>query len=63
MSMNNYLGDELAYKVKTLSLAISDADRIIHILQEENKTLKDILNDLMSIKKEDHASTQEVICV
>jgi hypothetical protein len=61
--MNNYLGDELAHKVKTLSLAISDADRIIHILQEENKTLKDILNDLMSIKKEDHASTQEVICV
>lgn len=63
MSMNNYLGDELAYKVKVLSLAISDADRIIHILQEENKTLKDILNDLMSIKKEDHPNTQEVVCV
>jgi hypothetical protein len=63
MSMNNYLGDELAYKVKALSLAISDADRIIHILQEENKTLKDILNDLMSIKKEDHPNTQEVVCV
>jgi hypothetical protein len=61
--MNNYLGDELAYKVKALSLAISDADRIIHILQEENKTLKDILNDLMSIKKEDHPNTQEVVCV
>jgi hypothetical protein len=61
--MNNYLGDELAYKVKALSLAISDADRIIHILQEENKTLKDILNGLMSIKKEDHPNTQEVVCV
>lgn len=63
MSMNNYLGDELAYKVKVLNSALSDADRIIQILQEENKTLKDILNDLMSIKKEDHVSTQEVVCV
>lgn len=63
MSMNNYLGDELAHKVKVLNSALSDADKIIQILQQENKTLKDILNDLMSVKKEDHVSTQEVVCV
>lgn len=63
MSMNNYVGDELAKKVKILSMALSDADRIIQILQEENKTLKDVLNGLASVNKEDHVSTQEVVCV
>jgi hypothetical protein len=61
--MNNYLGDELANKVKILSLALSDADKIIEILQEENKTLKDILSGLMSINKENHADAHEAICV
>jgi len=63
MSMNNYVGDELAKKVKILSSALSDADKIIQILQEENKTLKDILDSLMSVDKEENISTQGAICV
>jgi hypothetical protein len=63
MSMNNYLGDELAYKVKVLSLALYDADKIIHTLEEENETLKNILNNLTStIKSQDIINQQQPIC-
>jgi hypothetical protein len=61
--MNNYLGDELAYKVKVLSLALYDADKIIHTLEEENETLKNILNNLTStIKSQDIINQQQPIC-
>lgn len=63
MSMNYYLGDELAKKVKVLSLALSDADKIIQVLQEENKNLKDVLNGLTSVNKEDHVDVKEALCV
>lgn len=62
MSMNNYVGDELSKKVKILSSALSDANKIIQILQEENKTLKDILDSLIYADKEDNMSAQDPIC-
>lgn len=63
MSMNNYLGDELAYKVKVLSLALCDADKIIHTLAAENETLKNILNNLEpTIKTQDIINKQLPIC-
>lgn len=62
-SMNNYIGDELAHRVKILSVALSHADQIIKTLEEQNQTLQDVLNALTSIKKEDHADTREVLCV
>lgn len=41
--MNNYIGDELANKVKILSLSLNDAEKIIEQLEQENITLKNLL--------------------
>lgn len=51
--VNNYIADELAHKVKALTQALQKSDNIIAKLELENKILKDILTNLMSIKKED----------
>jgi len=43
-SMNNYIGDELANKVKVLSKALISAEKIVDKLQEENKVLLEALS-------------------
>ena len=58
--MNTYIADELAYKVKILSQALQKSENIIDVLETENAILKDILTNLMSIKKEDLVSLIEV---
>ena len=58
--MNTYIADELAYKVKILSQALQKSENIINSLETENIILKDILANLMSIKKEDLVSAIEV---
>lgn len=49
-SMNNFIGDELAQKVKHLSIALNTANTIIAELEAENRRLSEILLD--SIDKE-----------
>ena len=38
--MNNFLGNELAHKVKCLSCALENANSIISKLEEENQALE-----------------------
>jgi hypothetical protein len=61
--MNSFLGDELANKVKILSIALNKAQKIVSALEEENKNLKDVLNNLTSINKEDCDYEYEVVSV
>ena len=62
-TMNSFLGDELANKVKILSIALNKAQKIVSALEEENKNLKDVLNNLTSINKEDCDYEYEVVSV
>lgn len=62
-TVNYYISDELANKVKVLTKALYQAEGIIHKLEEENQTLNDALNNLASINKEDCADEQEAVCV
>lgn len=62
-SMNNYVGDELANKVKILTKALEQANTLISKLEEENNNLIDALNNLTSLNKEDCVADNEAICV
>ena len=44
MIMKNYVADELSNKVYHLHKALTQAERIIAILEEENKFLKNALS-------------------
>jgi len=59
MIMKNYVSDELANKVYHLTQALNKAERIVSILEEENKNLKDAFNNLASLNKEDYAVSNE----
>ena len=59
MIMTNYVSDELANKVYHLTQALNKAERIVSILEEENKNLKDAFNNLASLNKEDYAVSNE----
>lgn len=62
-SMNSYVADELAVKVKYLQSALTQAERIIHILEVENHRLKDVLINLASENNTDLVLDSEAICV
>lgn len=62
-SMNSFIGDELAHKVKVLSRALSEAEKMIQILELENDSLKDALISLASENNEDLVLDSEAICV
>lgn len=62
-SMNSYVADELANKVKVLSQALSKAEQIIAILEEENDSLKDVLMGLASENNRDLVLDSEALCV
>ena len=59
--MNNYIGDELANKVKILSQALAKAEKIIEALEEENNILRNALMGLATEK--DPALDNEAVCV
>jgi cell division protein FtsB len=61
--MNNYIGDELANKVRVLSQALARAEKIIATLEEENDNLKDVLMDLASENNKDLVLDSEALCV
>jgi hypothetical protein len=61
-TMNNYIGDELAHKVKVLSQALNEARTIISKLEEENNLLKDALMNITSINKEYSYPHSEAMC-
>jgi hypothetical protein len=61
-TMNNYIGDELAHKVRVLSTALNEAKIIISRLEEENNLLKDALMNITSVNKECSYPHPEVMC-
>jgi hypothetical protein len=62
-SMNSYVADELAYKVKHLQLALTKAENIINALETENDRLKDALISLASENTRDLVLDSEAVCV
>ena len=62
-SMNSYVADELAVKVKYLQKALSQAQYIINSLENENNRLKDVLISLTSEENKDLVLDSEAICV
>jgi hypothetical protein len=56
MIMKNYVADELANKVFHLHKALNQAEKIISILEEENKNLKNLLVSSLGQSKEDQDS-------
>ena len=56
MIMKNYVADELANKVFHLHKALNQAEKIISILEEENKNLKNLLVSSLGLSKEDQDS-------
>jgi hypothetical protein len=59
-TMNSYVADELAHKVKVLSQALEQTHKVMCLLEEENSRLKDIFTNLMSINNKDLDSPKEV---
>jgi glycerol-3-phosphate dehydrogenase len=53
ISLNSFVADELAHKVYILSKALNEIEQINATIEKENKYLKDILINLMSINNED----------
>jgi hypothetical protein len=62
-SMNSYVADELANKVKHLQLALDQAKNIINMLETENDRLKDVLINLTSENNRDLVLNGEAVCV
>lgn len=62
-SMNSYVADELANKVKHLQSALTQAENIINILEAENHRLKDVLINLASENNTDLVLDSEAVCV
>jgi hypothetical protein len=62
-SMNSYVADELANKVKHLQFALTQAENIINTLESENHRLKDALINLASENNTDLVLDSEAICV
>lgn len=60
---NNYIGDELANKVKILSKALYQAENMVKILEQENENLRDAFINLASENKEDCDHCYEVMSV
>jgi hypothetical protein len=59
MIMKNYVADELMNKVYHLTKALKKTEEIFSILEEENKNLRDVFNNLTSLNKEDYAMSNE----
>lgn len=62
-TMNSYVADELANKVKHLQFALSQANKIISTLESENERLKDVLIGLASENNESLVLDSEAMCV
>jgi len=62
-SINSLIGDELANKVRILSFALRQAENMVMVLEQENQNLKDVLNNLTSVNKEDCNHGYEVVSV
>jgi DNA integrity scanning protein DisA with diadenylate cyclase activity len=60
-NMNSFVADELAYKVKTLHIALNQANNIIETLKIENQRLTDVLINLTSLNKEDYGYSHEIM--
>jgi len=58
---NEFIADELAFKVKQLYKALNQAEDIILKLEIENEKLKDVLNSLTSLNKEGYHFVSESV--
>lgn len=62
-TMNTYVADELANKVKYLHKALKEAQDIISTLEAENQRLHDVLISLASENNKDLVLDSEAVCV
>lgn len=59
MSMNNYVGDELANKVRHLHKALIQAEKIIEKLETENEQMRDTLSRMSLFVSKDTGEKHE----
>lgn len=59
-AINSLKSDDLFYKINTLRTILKQANIIINKLDDENKSLKDVLNSLASIYNEDYIIPCEI---
>jgi hypothetical protein len=62
-SMNSYVADELANKVKHFHRALVEAENIISALEKENQRLQDVLISLALENNKDLVLDSEAVCV
>lgn len=62
MSINNYIGDELANKVIHLSRALDQANNTIYMLETQHEYLKDVLISLTSPNNGDYNTIADHQC-
>jgi hypothetical protein len=58
-TVTEYMNDQLVSRVDYLQQALNQAEHIIHILEEENQRLKDVLANLASENNEGYALSGE----
>ena len=63
LNLTSYVSDELANKVKCLTIALNQANSIINSLETENKRLQDVLSALTSLNTKEHDISNETMCV
>jgi len=65
-TITEYMNDQLVSRVDHLQKALNQAERIMHIIEEENRKLKDVLNSLTSENNEgyilDSEAFNEPVC-
>lgn len=60
-NFNNYIGDELAHKVRALTKALDQAQKIISELETENLNLTEALSNINVLSKEENILDSEVV--
>jgi hypothetical protein len=58
-TVTEYMNDQLVSRVSHLQQALNQAEHIMHILEEENQRLKDVLANLASENNEGYVLSGE----
>lgn len=58
-TLSEIMNDQLVDRIKTLQIALNHAETIMNTMEQENKRLQDVLNNLASENNEDYVLDSE----